>query len=107
MQVKWSDPALDDIEAIKTYISKDSPHYARAFIERIFTAVDRLLNFPLSGRVVPEAEDQEVREIIVQSYRVMYRIEANSLDQDYVLMLAVMHGSRDLKNPYNQPWETH
>lgn len=50
-----------------------------------------LRDFPESGRMIPEADDQTLREIIVQGYRVMYR-----LDVDRVLILAVMHGSRDL-----------
>ncbi len=102
MIVNWSDLALDDLEDIKHYISKDSPFYAREFIELIFTTAERLVDFPLSGREVPEAEDKSIREVIVQSYRVMYRVEPNC-----VLMLAVIHGSRDLTNPKNQPWETH
>jgi addiction module RelE/StbE family toxin len=100
MIVDWSDFALDDLEDIKHYISKDSPFYARELIELIFTTAERLIDFPLSGREVPEAEDQTIREVIVQSYRVMYRVEPSR-----VLMLAVMHGSRDLTNPKNQAWD--
>ena len=101
MVVEWSDFALDDLEDIKHYISKDSPFYAREFVELVFTRAERLVDFPFSGREVPEAEDQPIREIIVQSYRVMYRVEPTR-----VLMLAVIHGSRDLSNPKNQPWDS-
>lgn len=100
MIVNWSDFALDDLEDIKHYISKDSPFYAREFIDLIFTTAERLVDFLLSGREVPEAEDKSIREVIVQSYRVMYRVEPSC-----ILMLAVMHGSRDLTSPKNQPWE--
>lgn len=100
MRVEWSDLALDDLDEIARYIGRDSPFYAREFVERIFDTTDRLAIFPRSGRLVPEAEDNQTREVIVQGYRVMYDIET-----DRVLVLAVMHGSRDLSNPQHQPWE--
>jgi len=99
MRVEWSDLALDDLDEVARYIGRDSPFYAREFVERIFDTTDRLAIFPLSGRLVPESEDDQTREVIVQGYRVMYAIE-----DDRVLILAVMHGSRDLGNPDNQPW---
>lgn len=98
MIIEWSDFALEDLEDIKHYIAKDSPYYAREFIERIFSASERLADFPL-GRQVPEAEDSQIREVIVQSYRAMYRVEQNR-----IIMLAVIHGSRDLGEAQNQPW---
>ncbi|MEQ1888937.1 MAG: type II toxin-antitoxin system RelE/ParE family toxin [Alphaproteobacteria bacterium] len=100
MRVEWSHFAHDDLENIIQYISRDSAFYAQAFAERVLTATRRLGDFPESGRMIPEAEDKTMREIIVQAYRVMYRIEP-----EQVLVLAVMHGSRDLTNPINQPWE--
>ena len=38
MVIEWTDPALDDLEVIRDYIGKDSPYYAKRFIERIFDA---------------------------------------------------------------------
>jgi hypothetical protein len=93
MQVDWSDLALDDLDDVCRYIAKDSPYYAREFAERIFATTDRLKDFPLSGRMVPEIDNTSIREVIVQSYRVMYRVE-----QVRVLILAVIHGSRHLNN---------
>lgn len=99
MEVKWSQAAYDDLEDIVRYISRDSTFYASAFAERVVLATRRLGEFPESGRKIPEAEDSAMREIIVQDYRVMYRVETAE-----VLILAVMHGSRNLNNPDNQPW---
>ena len=101
MRVDWSNPALDDIQAIFDYIAQDSAIYAQGFVEQLFASSDRLAVFPYSGRIVPEAENPDIREIIVQSYRVMYRVEASR-----VLMLSIMHGRRDLASPENQPWGT-
>jgi addiction module RelE/StbE family toxin len=100
MRVKWSRLARDDLDAITRYIGRDSLFYADTLAERVLTATRRLTRFPESGRKIPEAEDKAMREIIVQGYRVMYRVES-----DQVLILAVMHGSRDLSNPDNRPWD--
>lgn len=101
MRVDWSDPARDDLDDLVGYISRDSAFYAQAFAKRVVQATRRLRDFPHSGRTIPEAEDSTLREIIVQGYRVMY-----CLEPDRVLILAVMHGSRDLTRTDNQPWET-
>ncbi len=100
MQVDWSDLALDDLDDIVRYIAKDSPYYAREFADRIFATSDRLKDFPYSGRYVPEAENETIREVIMQSYRIIYRAET-----DRILVLAVIHGSRDLGGAKKTPWD--
>lgn len=100
MLVEWSDVARDDLADMVAYISRDSVFYAQAFGEKVVLATRRLEAFPESGRMIPEAEDTTLREIIVQGYRIMYKLQ-----EDRVLILAVMHGSRNLGNPDNQPWE--
>ena len=100
MRVEWSDFAREDLDDLVHYISKDSAFYAQLFGERIVFATRRLRDFPESGRMIPEADNQTLREIIVQGYRVMYRLEP-----DRVLVLAVMHGSRDLAGQVTKPWE--
>jgi len=94
------DLARDDLDGLVRYISRDSDFYARRFGENVVLATRRLTEFPDSGRTIPEAEDSTLREIIVQGYRVMYRIEA-----ERVLVLAVMHGSRDFAGLEKRPWE--
>lgn len=101
MLINWTDPALDDLDAIFAYIAKDAPGYAQSFISQVMGAIDRLEAFPLSGRHVPEAPRDDIREVIFQRYRIMYWI----IDTQRVDILAVIHGSRDLANPANQPWE--
>ncbi len=46
MALEWTEPALDDLEVIRNYIGKDSPYYARRFIERIFDATEKLQDHP-------------------------------------------------------------
>lgn len=51
-EIVWSPQSLRDLQAIRDYIGKDSERYADLTIARIFSAVERLLHFPQSGRVV-------------------------------------------------------
>jgi len=92
MKLEWSAPAVEDLSNLHAYISKDSPHYAAAFVERLLEAAERLVDFPESGRHVPEMPSENVRELIVQGYRIIYQIEADSR----VIVLTVVHGRRDL-----------
>ena len=73
-KLRWSPQAVRDLEAIRDYIAADSPRYAALVIERIIAAVERLISFPESGRIVPERNDPAIREIIVTPYRVVYRL---------------------------------
>ena len=94
MQVRWTEPALNDLAAIQAYIAKDSAFYAQQFIERIFDVAKNLELFPELGRKVPEAaESSQVRELIFQNYRIMY-----VSDLEHVYIITVIHGSRDLSS---------
>lgn len=99
MKVQWTRPAADDLRSIKRFIERDSKFYARRFVERLLDATRVLERFPLSGRLVPEAERDDIRELIFESYRIVYRVETLR-----VRIIAVVHASRDLTVP-NPPWE--
>jgi len=88
-RVSWSPEALDDVDAIATYIAKDSPFYASAVVQKILDTARSLENFPNLGPIVPEIGEQEFRERMVYSYRVIYRVTA-----EQVLVVAVIHGRR-------------
>ncbi len=100
MKIVWTEPALCDLEGIRDYIRKDSEFYARRFVEKIFTAVEKLGAFPEIGRPVPEADDENIRELIYRDYRIMYRLE-----KQRILILTVIHGARDLNHREIKPWE--
>jgi addiction module RelE/StbE family toxin len=87
----WSPQSLRDLEAIRAYIAADSPLYADSMVRRVVAAVERLKGFPESGRMVPERNSPEIREIIVGRYRVVYRRKA-----DVVEVATVFQGSRQL-----------
>ena len=89
-QVIWSPAALDDVDAIAGYIARDSVDQAALFATRLIEATDRLPEFPMSGRVIPEIGDPSCREIFVGPYRIMYRIE-----EDDVWITGIVHGARN------------
>ena len=88
-QVIWRDSALNDIEKLRLNIVQDSPGRAAEFVNRIFDAAEVLALFPRSGRLVPNLERPDLREIIVRPYRVIYRI-----DEDAVRIYGVRHGAQ-------------
>lgn len=88
-QVIWAPQAIEDVEAIRAYVARDSTHYADLVVERIVAAVTRLESQPLSGRVVPEVGDQALREVIHGSYRIVYRLKPNVAE-----IVTVFHGAR-------------
>ena len=92
-KVIWSDHALDDIEQISAYISKDSPDRAALFVGRLIDATDSLQEFQYSGREIPEVGNVAYREVIYGAYRVMYKVEGEN-----VLILAVVHSAREWKS---------
>ena len=88
-RVIWAPQAIEDVEAIRAYVARDSAHYADLVVERIVAAVTRLESNPLSGRVVPEVGDESLREVIHGNYRIVYRLR-----QDVVEIATVFHGAR-------------
>lgn len=98
-EIRWSPQAADDLESITTFISTDSAYYAQLFAVDVLTAVERLEAFPLSGRVVPEINDAEIREIILGNYRIVYRYR-----DILVEILTIYHGAR-LLNPLDLDME--
>lgn len=91
MQILWSPQSLRDLSAIRDYIAEDSEHYANLTLTRLFSSVERLLNFPQSGRIVPEKDDPEIREIIVGRFRIVYRYRGTTIE-----VVTVFQASREL-----------
>jgi addiction module RelE/StbE family toxin len=100
MKIVWTKPAIQDLENIQAYIAKDSEYYASRFVERIIETVEQLENFPKIGRFVPEAQDETIREILFHQYRIMYQLK----NDKRILLLTIVHGSRDLTQRKPRPW---
>ncbi len=91
-KITWSLEALEDVSEIGLFIERDSAHFAEVIVNRLYSSVDRLIEFPLSGREVPELDDPSVREVIIHGYRIIYDYQKYS-----VKILAVISGRQDLK----------
>jgi plasmid stabilization system protein ParE len=94
MLVELSNNAIENLESIHSYISEDSLHYADEFIDYIMNEILILEQFPRVGRMIPEYQNKNVRELIRKEYRIIYEITGET----NILILAVCHSSRLLRN---------
>lgn len=88
-RIVWAPQALEDVQAIRDYLSRSSIDYANLIVELIVTAVGRLERHPRSGRIVPEVGLPSLREVIVRDYRIVYQLRRNVVE-----ILTVFHGAR-------------
>lgn len=91
-EVVWTEPALEQLDEIANYIALDKPSAANHLVKRIFEAIDRLAQFPDSGREPPELPNSIYREVICNPCRIFYRHEAGK-----VFILHVMREERQLR----------
>ena len=90
--VAWTPQALDDVQAIREYIARESAQYGASMAQRFFRAVERLEQFPDSGRMVPEYARPDLREVLEGVYRIVYRRLPNRVE-----IITVWHGARLLQ----------
>lgn len=67
MKIVWTEPAVEDLRELHAYIARDSEVYAIGFVERIILAVGQVADHPRVGRIVPEKNDENVRELPVKT----------------------------------------
>lgn len=91
-EIIWTEPALQELDAIAEYIALDNPAAASNLVKDIFDKTGRLENFPQSGRIAPELPDSVYRELVIPPCRIFYRQE-----QQQVFILYVMRVERQLR----------
>jgi toxin ParE1/3/4 len=87
--VIWSEPAKKSLKSIFYFISEDSNYYAKEVVDTIVGKSDYLQEFPDIGRIVPELNTKNIRELIVYSYRLIYEIVGTDIH-----ILALIHGKQ-------------
>ena len=90
-QIRWSPRAVSNLEDTCEYIAKDSEYYAALFAKKIISLVKTIPQFPKAGRIVPEYNDENLRERIYKNYRIVYRLKS-----DVVEVVAICHGAKSL-----------
>src|SRR6056297_830546 len=91
MNVHWTKTAESHLDAIYAYISQDSRTYALRMVDKLTRKTEQIATYPLSGRSVPEYERDDLREIIENPYRIIYRIIEDQID-----IVAIVHTSRNM-----------
>jgi len=89
-EVIWAESASEALDDVITYIAQDSREAAVHVLEAAIEAAASLATLSERGRVVPEANNPVIREILVFRYRLMYRVE-----DARVVVVAFVHGARD------------
>ncbi|MBL3599337.1 MAG: type II toxin-antitoxin system RelE/ParE family toxin [gamma proteobacterium endosymbiont of Lamellibrachia anaximandri] len=87
MKVHWTETAEQHLDAIYAYIARDSKIYALRTVDQITRKSQQIGAFPLSGRQVPEYDIDQIREVFVGPYRIIYYIKSDQID-----VIAVIHG---------------
>ena len=93
VRINWTKLSVDDLREIYDYIAEDSVRYADITINKIYNKTQILKNHPRSGKIVPEFNEQDLREIISGNYRIVYRI----IRESQVDILRIYHSARLMK----------
>lgn len=92
--ILWTQSAVQDLNAIITYISENNPENAQRIFAGLRQECERLQDFATAGRIVPELKKQNIllyRELVIVPWRVIYRVTDN-----IIYILAVFDGRRNL-----------
>jgi addiction module RelE/StbE family toxin len=91
MRIIWSPLAVERAAEIAEYISRDNPTAAEKWIDTVFSKVEQLKSFPEIGRIVPEINSKDFRELIYGNYQIIYRLE-----KIQVSIFTIRHGKQIL-----------
>jgi toxin ParE1/3/4 len=101
-QVRWTEKASANLQSIFECIAKDSRLYAARYVKSLIRATGKLENMPFCGRVVPELENPDLREVIYGNYRIIYRVVGRDKN---VQIIALVHGAREVTQAISEDWE--
>jgi toxin ParE1/3/4 len=89
-QIIWTEPALFDLDEIAEYIVLVNPKAASDMVSNVFEKVERLEQFPKSGKAAVEIQELGYREVVVPPCRIFYRLEPD--------IAYIVHVCRDERN---------
>lgn len=94
VRIVWTQKSLGDLNEIFDYIAKDAKRYASIVVDKIYTKIQKLVLFPSIGRIVPEFNDSDLREIIEGNFRIIYKI----ISPSEIHIIRIFHSSRLLSS---------
>ena len=89
--IRWSARAMRDLDQIAAYIARDNPQAARKWIAKLRRTAQHAARIPLAARVVPEIQREDVREVFLRSYRIVYGVR-----DDHIFVFTVFGGGKQL-----------
>lgn len=90
MKIRWTEHAVGELLSIGRYVAHRDVQAARRLVARLRSSIKRLSKHPFSGRMVPEFERDELREVIELHYRIVYLVKEKE-----VLVLSVFDSHRE------------
>ncbi len=94
-RIVWTEPALNDLDAIADFIALDKPLAARLLVQKIFKKVALLKRFPRMGMIPPELKGMPYRHLVIFPCRVFYRVS-----KEKVFIVAVLRGERRMRKEF-------
>lgn len=98
--IAWAAPAVDDVNALRTWLGRDSAALSDSVVETIFEAIEKVIPFPRIGRVVAEVGDETVRELLFRTFRIVYQVTAQG-----IVVLGILYGGRPSDRREPRRWE--
>ena len=92
LKVHWTENAIQDLLGIKAFIAQDSSSRAEDWVVELYAAGENLSRLSSRGRIVPEFNQADLRELLIENYRLVYRVTSTSVE-----IITVFEGHRQLK----------
>ena len=89
--IAWTHAAVSDLRAVAAFISQDNPRAAAELVKRMLSRLDHAASFPFAQRSVPEFDDRQTREVLLNPYRVVYVVNETART---ITILRVWHAAR-------------
>jgi len=100
-EIYWTSLAKRHLQEIDAYIAEGTPFYSIIFIDKLIASAEKIGQFPEIGRIVPESDITDIREIFFHKYRIVYQVKP-----DRIFILAIVHGAMDItKKKEKESWD--
>ena len=99
-RIVWTREALRNLDLIGDYMLDVAPASAGPLVARLVDAIEPVASFPRMGRVVPEFGVENLRELVIDNFRIVYEI-----DGEAVYVLSVFHAAMDVASRLRDPGE--